>query len=241
MTLPDYIYPSEPLFDIPWLDTNMQALAPTIPYRGWGTIGRNKPFPGMYHCYVDDRYFKTLVQNPDQLLASGCKVAIEPNISSSLYTPRALFIETIYWKRWVNRVWQSLGIQTIVDVNVPSGLAEYALLGVPEDWKIYSTRGYSNAPEAAIAEYQMCRNHATQSITFVVYAGGKVIEDLCKEYGWVYLHDDTSICRGREDYPKDSRVKDMRKVSDTVTQPIGGSSGTKGITKPRTTTANKNK
>ena len=217
MYTPDYIFPSEPLYDIPWLDPNMQAVAPVIPYRGWGTIGRTKNFPGMYHFYVDDRYFKTLLKEPSQILDSNAVVAIEPNISTSLYTPKALIIESIYWKRWVNRVWQSFGLQTIVDVNVPSGHQDLVLLGVPHSWRIYATRGYSAQPEAVLAEYELARYHADGDITFIVYAGGKDIEKLCKANGWVYLEDDQDIARGRKGYTPTAKQLEKTKVAIPVT------------------------
>ncbi len=215
--VPDYIFPFEPNYDIPLLDATMQAKAPVLPYRGYGTIGRNKHFPGMYHCYVDDRYFQALVKEPTLILNSGCQVAIEPNISSSLYTPKALLLETIYWKRWTNRVWQSFGLPTIVDVNVPSGHQDIVLLGVPHEWRIYATRGYSQQPEAAIAEWEMCRYHADGDIIFIVYAGGKEIEKLCKDRGWVYLEDDQDVVRGRKASGSKAKQTDTTKASVPVT------------------------
>lgn len=199
--LPDYIYPSDNDYDIPLLLSECQAPSITIPFRGWGTQSRTKKFPGTYHCYVDDRHFRGLMQHPEKLVETECSVAIEPNFSCSLYTPRALVIEGIYWKRWINRVWQSLGVKTVVDVNVPAQFRDLVLLGVPHEWQIYATRGYSDRSEALDAEYMMCLNHCSApSITFIVYAGGEKIKAKCQQNGWLYVPDDQAICRGKEAY-----------------------------------------
>ena len=213
----EMIFPSEPIYDIPWLLPDMQAQGVALPYKTWGSVGRTKQMPGTYFFYTDDRHFNKLLVEPSQILASGCQVAVEPNISCSLASPRALVIAQVFKKRYVNRYWQSLGLQTIVDVNVPVEFQDLVLLGVPHSWRIYATRGYSAQPEAVLAEYELARYHADGDITFIVYAGGKDIEKLCKANGWVYLEDDQDVARGRKGYTPTAKQLEKTKVARPVT------------------------
>ena len=193
----EMIFPSEPIYDIPWLLPDMQAQGVALPYKTWGSVGRTKQMPGTYFFYTDDRHFNKLLVEPSQILASGCQVAVEPNISCSLASPRALVIAQVFKKRYVNRYWQSLGLQTIVDVNVPVEFQDLALLGVPRTWQTFATRGYSDRPEALLQEYAMCQRHSIRQVNFIVYAGGKDIEKLCKDHHFVYVHDQQDVARGR--------------------------------------------
>ena len=217
---PDYYFPSEPDYDVPWLLQETQLESPVMPARSWGSQSRKSAWLGLYHFYVDDYRFSKIIQNPVGLINTGCRYATEINPTVSLLHPRALILETIFWKRWVNRVWQQHGIKTTVDVNIPTQYESLCFLGVPREWFSFSTRGYSDRLENLHAEFAMCQRFSLASrIVFMVFGGGLGAKQLCEKFsedGWVYIPDYMEMRRGHLDNSKilqKSNIKVGVKVS----------------------------
>ena len=101
---------------------------------------------------------------------------------------RAFALFQIYRKRWLARWWQSVGIRVFVDLNVAEQFYDLNLLGVPNGWKAWATRGYNERVDSTEREYQMAIEYAgTPSILFVVYGGGKKVKEACKSNGWAWF------------------------------------------------------
>ncbi len=183
-----------------------------MPVASWGSQSRKKQWKGMYHFYVDDYRFQKLIKNPEDLLNTGCRYATEINPTVSLFHPVALVLESIFWKRWVNRAWQQMGIMTSVDINIPTQFEPYCFLGVPREWFSFSTRGYSDRLDNLHAEFAMCQRFSlAPKITFMVFGGGQAAKQLCDKFaedGWVYVPDFMEINRGRIDSNRLTKVVD---------------------------------
>lgn len=190
--VPDAVWASDNEYGIPLLDMKMQANAFDTPILAWVGQGvsqkqqRHKGFT--VHFYVDDFQFNALWSSPYKLLNVGCVTAVEPNFSIYDETPRAVALYQIYRKRWLARWWQQMGIRCVVDLNISRQHYDIALLGVPQGWAWYATRGYTERMDSTIAEYEMAVKHADgNTVNFMVYGGGKQVKALCQERGWLWL------------------------------------------------------
>src|SRR5580765_5474576 len=90
----------------PTLDLSMQATELIEPVIRWGSIARSSQVSGTYYFYEDDYKFSALHRHPDQLPASGCRVAVEPNYSTWSGMGEGAATATIARKRWLARHWQ---------------------------------------------------------------------------------------------------------------------------------------
>lgn len=185
---------------IPTLDLGMQAteiVAPAFPY---GSVPRGSRMEGTYHFYVDDYKFTRLFANPGRILASGCKVAIEPNCSTGPGVPRAAALFGIYRKRAAAAFWQRHGVKVIVDLNVDRSALDLALLGVPRFWRAYATRVHrGDSLVDCLERWYMAVDHAgTSDLLFVVVGGGKAVKDRCRANGWTHLPEFCRVKRGLE-------------------------------------------
>lgn len=197
MGVPNALYPTDNEWQIPLLDLARQADAVDLPVVTWGSQARTKRMKGTYHCYTsDDRYIELWV-DPSPVVASGCVSAVEPNFSVYEQTPRAVGLYRIFQKRWISCYWQSQGLRVFVDLNVAEWAAELNLLGVPEGWRAYATRGYTDRMEATEREFELARERAgSDDLLFLVYGGGKAVAELCGRRRWVHV--DEHMTRVRE-------------------------------------------
>lgn len=183
-------FPSETEYGIPLLDLSMQAESVTMPINIWGSVARSRKMYGTWLFYTDDYRFLGLMNNPDQLLGTGARVAGEMNFTIAMDTPRVCALYSIFKKRWCNRYWQSRGIKTLVDLfTTPDILGDMDLLGVPEGWGAYCTRG-RDIDGAAGVEYdyeRACRRAGKDPHLFVVYGGTESVRRLCEIRGWVFV------------------------------------------------------
>lgn len=88
MTIPDCLYPSDNLYDIPCLRLDMQAGNLVLPFAPYGT-GRKNRRAATLHFYVDDYRFSALWRNPAKILDDEIIAAVEPNYSLFDTTPLA--------------------------------------------------------------------------------------------------------------------------------------------------------
>jgi hypothetical protein len=194
--VPDQVFPTDNEWGIPVLSLKMQANAVDLPVVQWGDIARKQKFRGTYHWYCEDDKFESMWKDPTGPLASNCINCVEPNFSNYADMARAYVMGMIYKKRWIARYWQTQGMFIFVDMNVNSKFYDLNMFGVPSGWRAYFTRGYADHPDKNISQYQIaCDRAGSDDIIFVVYGGGKTIENVCAEHGWLFIRDRRSYQR----------------------------------------------
>jgi hypothetical protein len=188
--VPDAIWASDNAFDIPTLDINLQANALDMPCELWMSRlqGRKRKMTGTYLFYVDDEKFTGLWKDPSPILNSECVTAGELNYTLTDDTPRALGLYQIYKKRWISRFFQSEGIRIMVDMNVSQDWQKANLLGVPQGWRAYCTRGYTAYLDNLVKQYELAQSHSgVSNPLFVVYGGGERVRELCRQMVWNHV------------------------------------------------------
>lgn len=176
-------FPSDNAWDIPLLDDSLQADFLDLPFLQWGTRCRKQTFRGTWGFYVDDYRFSALWKNPGAVINTGCNTAVEPNFTIDNHTPRAVALYQIYRKRYLARLWQQLGgVRILADLNVPAGFERENLLGIPQGWKAYATRGYSDLLGKLDSELALAQEHANSTrVLFVVYGGGVAVKQWAEQ------------------------------------------------------------
>jgi len=185
--VPDALWASDNDYDIPLLDIEMQADAVDLPLSIWGSLKRTARMNGTWAFYTDDYRFEELWRDPSPVVNTQAINIVEPNFSTTAQMPFAVCLYNIYRKRWLARWWQSRGLRVFVDLNVHPKLYEVNLLGVPQGWKSYATRGYSAQLDLLEREYELARAHAGSTPLFVVYGGGKAVQEHCKANGLIWF------------------------------------------------------
>jgi hypothetical protein len=196
------VSPAIPLRDewgVPILSLAQQPVDLVEPVRKWGTTARTGRHEGLYHFYTDDAKFRGLLREPSVLVATGCRQAVELNLTTSASQPRALQLYRIYQKRSVAVAWQRAGLQVWVDLNVDPSCFELNLLGVPTGWWAYANRGYAAEAWHLERAYELARHHAGRDPLYLVYGGGRATHELCQTRGWLWVADDGDSSRGRAD------------------------------------------
>lgn len=180
----DFLYPTNNEYEVPLLLSDNQPLHLELPFTPWGVESRHKVGITTYHFYVDDYRFEALFKNPINLLMSGCKAVVEPNVSIHDQTPVAYGIYQIYRKRYLARYLQECGVQVWVDLNVSHRFAEYNLLGVPEGYNAFFTRGVSGwIPHLELNLQMAQRVSGLNKPNMQVYGGGQDIKEWCYKVG----------------------------------------------------------
>lgn len=188
--LDDVLFPANNEFEIPTLLLEMQAGRVQLPITPWGANSRLRKDVITYHFYVDDYRFEKLFKDPSNLINSGVKAIVEPNCSCHDQTPIAYGISLIYKKRWLARYCQDLGIKVYVDLNVASKFAEYNMLGVPQGYNAFFTRGTDGWIEALRKDLEVARKiSGKETPNLVVYGGGSECQEFCRENGVLYVSD----------------------------------------------------
>lgn len=189
--VPDAVWGTDNIYGIPMLDLNMQADHLEAPFMGWGTKARKNRMTGTYHFYVDDSRFEQVWRNPIDIANSACYGIVEPNFSVYTDMPKAVALWQMFRKRWISRWLQSIGIRIFVDLNIAHRHDDLRFIGVPEGWKSYCTRAYSERLDETVIEYEQALKHAGDgsTILFVCYGGGKKAEELAREKGWIWYPD----------------------------------------------------
>ena len=166
------------------LDRQAHVELPVVP---WGSRDRRALMTGTWVFYADDYRFSALAKAPLQVLPTRCKALVELNFSCFEQTPRAEVLWATYRKRLVARQWQDAGIPVFVDMNVPERHRELCLLGVPNGWRSFATRGYASRIDSLVREHARAFEIAGNGLLFLVYGGGPKIEERCRSLtGAVY-------------------------------------------------------
>lgn len=185
---PDILYPSNNWLEIPALLLEMQAGKVILPVAPWGANSRLRTGVATYHLYVDDYRFAKLWKDPQGIPNSGCAAVVEPNFSLHDQTPISWGLQAIYKKRWLARWWQDSGVQVYVDLYVAPKFAEYNLLGIPEGWDAFWTRGESYIEGRLEADLDIARKVSGKDMpNLTVYGGGAKIKEKCQKYGLLYI------------------------------------------------------
>jgi len=180
--IPDTIFPTDNKYDIPVLLLEMEARLIDFPFQAWGSIKRTSTNKGTWHFYVDDYRFSALWDKANMIPETKCVSVVEVNYTISNQMPYPVALYRIYQKRWLARYWQSEGIRIIADLNVASPYREMNLLGIPDGWKTYATRGYNDRLDELETEIELAVKKAgTKNITFLVYGGGSAVREFCKK------------------------------------------------------------
>lgn len=186
--LNDCIYPSNNSLEIPTLDIAKQAGNLILPVAPWGADSRLRKDVSTYHFYTDDYRFEAIFKDPIKLLVSGVKQIVEPNLSLYDTTPIAYGLSLIYKKRWISRYFQECNIKVYADLNVSQKFYEYNILGLPEGWNAFFTRGYSDRIEYLKMEHEIARRiSGLQVPNLCVYGGGRKINDYCLKNNLIYI------------------------------------------------------
>jgi len=83
---------------------------------------------------------------------------------------------------------QERGIGVFVDLNVANKFYACNLFGVPKGYGAFCTRGYSDRIPALEYEYMIAERIADGNrLTFVVYGGGEIVKQWCREHKCVYV------------------------------------------------------
>ena len=184
----DIIWATDNNYGVPVLMESKQAHNLVAPVAVWGNKSRKARHSGTWLFYTDDYRFEALWKDPSPVVSTEVHCCAEPNFSVFAEMPTAVAMWQIYRKRWIARWWQSLGVEILVDLNVAARHAELNMLGVPNGWKSYVTRGYSARIDETIKEYEMaCSRAGSEDILFVVYGGGKSVENKAHKMGWVWI------------------------------------------------------
>jgi hypothetical protein len=189
--VPDAIWPTDNDWGVPVLDIRLQATALSAPVVIWGSVSRKTRMRGTWMFYTDDYRFTGLWEDPSNVVNSGCMNIFEPNFSCYSDMPLAVGLWAIYRKRWLSRFYQSYGIKVFADLNVAPEFYELNMLGIPKGWLAYSTRGYNERLDYTDQEYDMAlKRSEAASILFVVYGGGRLVEEHCRDRAWVWIPED---------------------------------------------------
>ncbi len=186
--IPDCIFPSNNKYDVPTLLIERQARMLINPVKPYGTEKRSKQGVGTYHFYVDDYRFNKIWDDPSNLIKSGMLAMVEPNLSLYNSTPISYGLHLIFKKRWIARFLQNYNIDVFVDLNVNPKFYDYNLLGVPDGWNSFATRGYSDNIDALKKEIEIAQKVSGEDEPYmIVYGGGKKAKELSAKYNLIYI------------------------------------------------------
>lgn len=196
------VFPSDNEFGIPVLDIRLQAKTLTPPVEKWGYISRKARFNGTYQFYTDDYKFNAVWTDPTTLINSKCIAITELNYSTHNQLPLAVFLHSLYKKRWISRYCQSYGIQVFVDLNVEEVFYPWFLLGVPKGWGAYSVRANITADRGTGVlddVVKIARDHAGDTpLLLLVFGGGKVAQEYCRNTpGLFWIAENSEVKTGR--------------------------------------------
>lgn len=187
--VPDCLFPSNNTYEIPTLNPDMQAGFITNPVTLWGVDKRTRKIDGgTILFYVDDYRFTALWDDPAAIQHTGCAAIVEPNLSLYDTMPVSYGLHLIFKKRWLSRWLQEVGVKVFVDLNVSVKFEKYNLLGVPEGWNAFCTRGYTDRIKYLEREITLAREvSGLKDPNMIVYGGGQNIREVVAKNNLTYL------------------------------------------------------
>lgn len=199
-SVPDVVWPSDHM-DVPWLllDPDLIPDAVHAPAITFGAM--HKPTScGTLLFYVHDTRMDVIYRSPQKAFRFDPVAIVEPNFSATEQSPLPVVLYNIWRKRWLARYWQSRGLKVFVDINVHPAWEDYILLGVPEGWTAYATRGSSKTEEELMWEWNLAVERADGATPLLlVYGGSKDIKSFCaSQHTWTYVPEAMRVVRGQE-------------------------------------------
>lgn len=177
-------FPTDNYWGVPCLLPGFPVAVPA-PVLPWGCQARTRFMNGAWHFYTDDSKFEALWKSPQDLLKSSPVGFCEVNFTIPEDVPAAIALYQVYRKRFLSRAWQSKGLNCFVDLSVHQCFEEINLLGIPDGWGAFCTRGSWDI-ELLRRQLAIAREFNKNSL-FLVYAGGKKIEAFCLDNGLYYF------------------------------------------------------
>lgn len=189
MMIPDCIFPTDNELEIPVLRTDVQPEFCEIPFVCYGEQKRTYDMggTGTLHFYTDDYRFSSVFEHPEKILKHHMANIVEPNFSLFTDTPICFGMQNVYKKRWVARVMQEKGIGVFVDLNVAPKFYKLNLIGIPHGYNSFCTRGYEARLHDLEFELETARFISGKSPLFVVYGGGEIVKQWCRENKVIYV------------------------------------------------------
>jgi hypothetical protein len=189
--VPDTVWPSDNDLGIPVLKLNLQADALDMPFPMWGTLRRSDQMFGTWGFYVDDYRFSGLWTQPHKLINTDCVSTVECNFTIHDMMPRAVALFHIYRKRWLARYWQEMGnVRIFADLNVSKEYYEDNMIGIPQGWRSYCTRGYEKHLDDYPVQFKLACERANvaheDDVLFIVYGGGRGVKEICIQNKWIW-------------------------------------------------------
>lgn len=187
--IPDCLFPSDNLMEIPSLILDAQPMHVEIPFLCFGEQKRSKDMNGggVLHFYTDDYRWQSIYEHPEKILKHNPGAIVEPNYSLFNETPVAFGLQAVYKKRWIARAMQERGIPVFVDLNVANKFCAINLFGIPKGYGSFCTRGYSDRLPALEYEYMIAERIAGDNLRFfVVYGGGMEVKEWCMRHPRAY-------------------------------------------------------
>lgn len=188
--VPDCIYNSNNIYEIPTLKIENQATELILPLKPYGAEARTNGGVGTYHFYVDDYRFEAIWKNPINILKSGCTQIVEPNLSLYDTTPVSYGLFLIYKKRWLARFLQEKGFNIYADLNVSNKFIDYNQMGIPEGYNSFFTRGYTGRLSHLKEELEVAKKiSGKKEPNLIVYGGSNEIKEFCYKSNLVFIKD----------------------------------------------------
>lgn len=188
--VPDCLLQTDNDLEIPTLRLDMQPKFVDIPFVCFGEQKRTFQMNGQgtLHFYTDDYRFNAVYEHPEKILSHNPANIVEPNFSLFNETPVAFGMQAVYKKRFIARVMQEKGIRVFVDLNVAPKFYKLNLIGIPQGYSSFCTRGYSDRVNQLEFEYEMAKFMADGNpLTFICYGGGEVCKEFCRKHGLIYV------------------------------------------------------
>ncbi len=198
MGLADMIFPSDPIEGIPILSLEYMPKTVKTPFIKHGEVSNKRNLGGAKHFYAFDGKLYNIWHNPFQLLEGNTSQFVEVNFSIRNTHGRAYALGQIFRKRQIAAWLQTKDKEIFVDMNVGGKWRKENLISVPEGYTAYCTRGYTSKAMYIAEQIDLATERAgTNNILFVVYGGGEVIEDCCKEAGCLYFPEVMDVQKGK--------------------------------------------
>lgn len=191
LQIPDAIFPSDNDLEIPSLRPDMQASHCEIPFLAFGEQKRtyDMNYSGTLHFYVDDYRFNAIYEHPGKILQHHPANIVEPNFSLFNEMPVSFGLQAIYKKRWIARAMQERGIRVLVDLNVAQKFYRLNMIGVPQGWHSFCTRGYSDRLYNLEFEYELAKQWSGgNELLFVIYGGGADCRHFAQRNNCIYIN-----------------------------------------------------
>jgi len=136
-------YPFDNEYEIFTLRKDMQPTAPPGQLKVWGNKKSNYNPGGTMAFYTTDTKFMSKLFQPMIVAETGCAAIIEMNYTLDQSWPLAFGFTPIARKRQFSLIMQNHDIGIIADLYVPEKFADLNMLGIPDGYSAFATRGHS--------------------------------------------------------------------------------------------------